>query len=124
MNEIKRPWTPMPPRDAARLLRTYPGRWWIAGGWSLDLFLGHPTRLHEDTDVLILHRDLRHIHATLRGWTIHAANPPGTLTPWTVGEVLPDDIRPGYLVSPTRFGNVAVSVHGHADGRRSVDIPT
>lgn len=69
------------------------GRWWIAGGWSLDLFLGHPTRLHEDTDVLILQRDLHHVHKTLPAWTILASNPPGTLVPWVEGEVLPDDVR-------------------------------
>jgi hypothetical protein len=79
----------MPPRAVARLFRAYPGRWWLAGGWSLDLFLGHPTRDHEDTDVLVLRQDLGHIHDVLPDWTIHASNPPGTLRPWLPGEELP-----------------------------------
>lgn len=83
----------MPPRGVASLFRTWPGRWWIAGGWSLDLFLGHPTRLHEDTDVMILQRDLHHVHAMLPDWIVMAADPPGTLRHWVKGEVLPDEVR-------------------------------
>jgi hypothetical protein len=93
MDETERSWTAMSPRDVASFLRAYPGRWWIAGGWSLDLFLGHPTRLHEDTDVVILQQDLDHIHTILPGWTIYAADPPGTLRPWLEGETLPEHIH-------------------------------
>lgn len=93
MDEVDRPWIAMPPHTVASLLRTYPGRWWIAGGWSLDLFLGHPTRLHEDTDVLILRKDLEHIHAALPDWIIYASNPPGTLRPWHAGETLPGFVQ-------------------------------
>jgi hypothetical protein len=92
-NEIERPWNAMPPRAVANLFRAYPGRWWISGGWSLDLYLGHPTRLHEDTDVLVLQRDLEHVHALLPGWVIMAADPPGTLRHWLEGETLPKGIR-------------------------------
>lgn len=93
MNEVERPWKAMPPHAVASLFRTFPGRWWLAGGWSLDLFLGHPTRLHDDTDVLVLRKDLALIHASLPGWTIHASNPPGTLRPWQAGEELPDFVH-------------------------------
>jgi hypothetical protein len=93
LNEIERPWAAMPPHEIAGIMRSYSGRWWIAGGWSLDLFLGHPTREHEDTDVLVLQPDLGHIHRLLPGWTIMAAEPPGTLRPWREGEPLPPDIR-------------------------------
>lgn len=92
-DEIARPWDAMPPRQVARIMRPYPGRWWIAGGWSLDLYLGHPTRLHEDTDVLVLQPDLIHIHKVLPGWTIMASDPPGTLRHWHDGEVLPFGTR-------------------------------
>lgn len=92
-DEITRPWQAMPPRSVASIFAHYPGRWWIAGGWSLDLFVGHPSRLHEDTDVLILRPDLGHIHDLLPGWTIMAADPPGTLRPWLPGETLPQETR-------------------------------
>lgn len=32
-------------------------RWWVAGGWATDLFLGRVTREHGDVDVLVLDRD-------------------------------------------------------------------
>jgi hypothetical protein len=81
----------MPPRAVARLFRNYPGRWWIAGGWSLDLFLGHPTRDHEDVDVLILRDDLADIPATLPGWTMLGWewwNKPTTFQRWLPGKTL------------------------------------
>jgi hypothetical protein len=34
------PWGDRTPPDAAKLLRDYPGRWWIAGGWAIDAFVG------------------------------------------------------------------------------------
>ena len=74
-------------------MRSYPARWWVAGGWSLNLFIGHPTRLHEDTDALVLYRDLHPIHTALPGWTIYASDPPETLRPWVKGDRLPKTIR-------------------------------
>jgi hypothetical protein len=86
----------MPPKAVAHLFRAYPGRWWIAGGWSLDLFLGHPTRDHEDTDILILLDDLPHIHAVLPGWTLLGCewwNEPTTFARWLPGETLDERIH-------------------------------
>lgn len=83
----------MPPLHVATLMRHYPGRWWIAGGWSLDLYVGHPTRLHEDTDVLVLQPDLHHLHDLLPGWILMAASAPATLRTWHPGETLPPETR-------------------------------
>ena len=47
-----------PVRAIAEQFRPYPRPWWIAGGWAVDLRVGHVTRHHDDLDVLILHRDL------------------------------------------------------------------
>jgi hypothetical protein len=74
--------------------------WWIAGGWALDLHLGRCTRAHHDIDVLVLRQDLPRIRERLRGWGLHAADPPGVLRPWQVGETLPSSVhdiwcRPG-----------------------------
>lgn len=35
-------WSAMQPPEVAQLFQRYPGRWWSARGWSLDLFLAHP----------------------------------------------------------------------------------
>ena len=90
------PWEPMRPREVAQLFQRCPGRWWIAGGWSLDLYLGHPTREHEDVDVLVLYDDLPTIHAALPGWEFagwHFSNEQPELRPWLPGETLPPQTR-------------------------------
>lgn len=48
------PWRTMHPREAAALLRGLRSRWWIAGGWALDLFIGRQSRPHRDLDIGIL----------------------------------------------------------------------
>jgi hypothetical protein len=42
------PWDPMAPEDAAIVFCTWTLPWWIAGGWAIDLLLGHQTRAHGD----------------------------------------------------------------------------
>lgn len=76
--------------------------WWLAGGWALDTFLGRRTRPHEDTDVLILRPDHLEVRRALSEWDAYAADPPGTLRPWPVGEELPATVHDIWLRrSPT-----------------------
>lgn len=42
----------------------YPARYWIAGGWALDLFVDRVRRPHTDVDVLVLARDLDRVAET------------------------------------------------------------
>lgn len=44
------PWSGRTPRDAAKFLHGYSGRWWIAGGWAIDAFVRTP-RTHDDLDI-------------------------------------------------------------------------
>lgn len=83
------PWQPLSPDEATDLLAGLPCPWWIAGGWAIDLHLGHRTRAHEDLDVVVLRRDQLLVQDQLAGWDLHAADPPGTLRPWLPGETLP-----------------------------------
>ena len=85
MNE----WEPLGPDDAAGLLRELDAPWWIAGGWSLDLFLGRKLRAHKDLDIALLRRDQRVLYDTLRGWELAVAHD-GELTVWD-GTPLPAD---------------------------------
>lgn len=48
------PWEPLSPEQAAELLSPIEAKWWIAGGWAIDLLVGHQSRAHADLDVLIL----------------------------------------------------------------------
>ena len=88
-------WQPLTVDDVTGLLRGMDACWWIAGGWALDLHLGRQTRPHHDIDVLVLREDLPAVRERLRGWDLHAADPPGAgvLRPWPEGEQLPADLH-------------------------------
>jgi hypothetical protein len=91
-------WEPLRPEDAAELLRDLDAPWWIAGGWSLDLFLGYDSRPHKDLDVAVLRRDQRRVFEALAdAWVLEVAHD-GGLTPWD-GSLLPDD-RHGVWARP------------------------
>ncbi|GAA0314785.1 nucleotidyltransferase domain-containing protein [Kineococcus aurantiacus] len=83
----------MNPDEVAHLLRGAGVPWWIAGGWAIDLHLGRRTRAHDDIDVLVLRPHLPQLREQLTGWDVHAADPPGTLRPWPVGEELPRGVH-------------------------------
>jgi Aminoglycoside-2''-adenylyltransferase len=76
------PWSPLTPREAAEVLSEFRSPWWIAGGWAIDLFLGHPTRPHGDLDVEILRRDQRAFRRALGDWDLHSVSD-GRLRPWS-----------------------------------------
>lgn len=94
------PWAPLVPEDAAELLSGCVARWWVAGGWAIDLLLGRQTRPHGDLDILVLRPDQHVVRSHLHAWDVHAADPPGALRPWPIGEELPSSVhdiwcRPG-----------------------------
>ena len=64
------------PAQAAELFAGAPFRWWIAGGWSVELD-PEPRRLHEDLEVAIPRDDLPEVREWLRGyhlWDTHAGS--------------------------------------------------
>lgn len=83
------PWEPATPAEAAELFRVCQARWWIAGGYAIELAVGRSFREHGDVDVLLLRRDQLAVQQALPGWEWHAADPPGTLRPWRLAEQLP-----------------------------------
>lgn len=87
------PWSPLDPAALPHLLGAVGAPWWLAGGWAIDAFVGQVTRVHEDTDVLVLRRDQAVFRSALASWDVHAADPPGTLRPWPVGETLPPEVQ-------------------------------
>jgi len=60
-------------RRAVEAMAGYPGRWWVAGGWALDLALGRRTRPHADLEVSVLAADQQALFEHLRGWDLRAA---------------------------------------------------
>lgn len=87
------PWAPLSPEQAAELLSPVKASWWIAGGWTLDLLVGHQSRAHTDLDILILRPDQRLFRSYLRDWDVQAADPPGSLRAWPVNEILPSEVH-------------------------------
>ena len=87
-------WDPLTPAAVGELLERCPARWWIAGGYAIDAFVGQlDRRPHGDIDVGLLARDQDAIRAVLAGWDLHCADPPGELRPWHHGEVLAEPIH-------------------------------
>jgi hypothetical protein len=103
VNRIETPWGPWEAAslsDAAAVFSPAPVSWWIAGGYAIELAVGHAFREHEDIDVLLLRRDQLTVQEVLPAWEWWAADPPGTLRPWERSEILPADVhdiwcRPG-----------------------------
>jgi hypothetical protein len=85
------PWQPLSPQQVSVLFRSAAFSWWIAGGWTIDLFLGRQTRSHDDIDVLVLRRDQLAVRDIFAGWDVQAALPSTPEWPfqeWRVGETL------------------------------------
>jgi hypothetical protein len=63
-----------PALRAAAWMAAFPGKWAIAGGWALDLFLGQVTREHDDVEVAIFRDDQRGLrdYLYLNGWSFEA----------------------------------------------------
>jgi hypothetical protein len=58
------------PEKVAALFHSCSEKWWIAGGWAIDLFLGQQTREHEDVDVAILRDDELAFRRHLSTWEL------------------------------------------------------
>jgi hypothetical protein len=81
------PWQAFTLDQVAAVLDGLPVRWWIAGGWAVDLFVGAPTREHDDVDVAVLRPDQLTVQAHLGGWDLRVAHQ-GRLTRWAPGRRL------------------------------------
>jgi hypothetical protein len=100
MTPIETPWGPWEHASLAEvtsLLSRLQCPWWIAGGYAIELAVGHPVREHGDIDVMMLRRDQLALQHILPGWQWWAADPPGTLRPWNHEELLPAGIHDIWL---------------------------
>lgn len=93
-------WEPASPAEVAEIFNGCQVRWWVAGGYAIELAAGRPIREHSDIDILLLRRDQLVVQQALPGWQWQAADPPGSLRSWQPAEQLPAGVhdiwcRPG-----------------------------
>jgi hypothetical protein len=77
-------WQPITPHRAAELLAGLRARWWIAGGWAIDLFVGRTTRRHGDMDIALPRGSEPALRACLPAWDIQIPHD-GQFIPWDGG---------------------------------------
>ena len=91
-NLTELPWRPLRPLDAANLFAAIDVRWWIAGGWALEIFRGRVGRPHTDLDVGVLRRDISTVLDHFSGWKLFEAKG-GHLTRLAAGAVPRADVH-------------------------------
>ena len=75
------PWEPLDLSAAVAIFTAFPGRWWINGGYALELHLGRSWRSHDDLDIGVLRASIPALAGVLPGWDIRVAAS-GILFPW------------------------------------------
>jgi len=86
-------WEPLGLEEATGLMDGFPGPWWVAAGWAIELHAGRPVREHGDVDLLVLRADQDAIRRQLPDWDVQVAHD-GRLEPWP----------PGTRLEPPRSG--------------------
>ncbi|MGP4076091.1 nucleotidyltransferase domain-containing protein [Halobacillus sp. K22] len=51
-------------------MKNYPGHWWIAGGWAIDLHRGEEIREHGDIGVAVLRDEQHLLRSLLKDWKV------------------------------------------------------
>lgn len=91
--DVGSPWSSIAPAEIAELLSDAAFFWCLAGGHAVERFVGEAFREHADIDIVVLRRDQLELQERLQGWRWFAADPPGSLRPWVIGEVLPPGVH-------------------------------
>jgi hypothetical protein len=66
-------WRNHHPRWVADLLQSVRTRWWVAGGWALELFAARPLREHSDIEIGCFRSDVPDVLAVLSDWDVQIA---------------------------------------------------
>ena len=67
------PWSRVAPRQLATALRGVTHPWWVAGGWSIELFTTTAAREHADIDISCFREDVSRLRHTLLDCSFYAA---------------------------------------------------
>ena len=77
----------------------FSNKWALAGGFSIDHFLGQPTRTHEDIDIGILRPDLEEILNGINQNRVFLCSPPGSYLNWN-GQKVPNSVYDIWVTDP------------------------
>lgn len=55
--------------EVVEWMETFDRPWGVAGGWAIDLFVGHVTRAHSDIEIAIFREDQRRLKEVLDDWS-------------------------------------------------------
>jgi len=104
------PWSRISPTQLARELRGAGDIWWIAGGWSLELFTAATARGHDDIDISCFRDDLARLRRTLADCSYHATQD-GRLRPLAPDEAVAEDVNTLWCRLPgSRFWDFEVMI--------------
>lgn len=85
-------WAPLSPARLKDTFRGAPFRWWLAGGWALDHFIGRTTRAHGDIEIAVLRDDQLSLRRWLSNWEVwYVPAPGGSLVRWREPALLAPD---------------------------------
>lgn len=63
-------WEPWTPAEVAARVRGVPARWYVLGGWAIDLFLDRQTREHADLEIGVRHEDFPAVGSALDAYEL------------------------------------------------------
>jgi hypothetical protein len=86
---------------AVSCMRDFHAPWGIAGGWALDLFIGHESRAHPDIDIAILRADQQQLRSQLSGRVEKVVA--GQLVEWSPTEVLEPPVHELHVTWPDGY---------------------
>lgn len=91
--DVTSPWKPLSVPQLVELMRGARFFWCLAGGHAIAHVLGRSYRPHGDIDIVVLRPDQLALHDWLHEWQLYAADPPGSLRPWTPNATLPNGVH-------------------------------
>jgi Aminoglycoside-2''-adenylyltransferase len=86
---------------AVDLMNGFTAPWGIAGGWALDLFIGHESRPHADIDIAIMRTDQQQLRSRLSGRVEKVVA--GELAEWSSAEMLEGPVHEIHVTWPDGY---------------------
>ena len=99
----------------ADALTTHNLGWAIAGGWAIDLFLGHVTRPHADVDIAVWRDEHERLREAMPDWRFSVADE-GQLRPWPPGRVIAPPLHELHARSLDDGSSVEFLLNDRRDG--------